>query len=87
MQLARRRQYFGMKTAISLSNDLFKAGDSLAKRLGLTRSELYACALAEFIAKHYTDQLTQRLDAVYATEESQLDPAMMAVQYRTLSRP
>jgi len=48
-----------MKTAISLPDDLFKSGDSLAKRLGVSRSELYARALADFVAKYKTSQLTQ----------------------------
>lgn len=59
-----------MKTAISLPDNLFKSGDSLAKRLGISRSELYARALADFVAKYKASQLTQRLNAVYAEEES-----------------
>ena len=75
-----------MKTAISLPDALFKSGDSLAKRLGVSRSELYARALAEFVAKHKASQLTQRFNAVYADEESRLDPALDAAQLRTLAR-
>ena len=75
-----------MKTAISLPDDLFKSGDSLAKRLGVSRSELYARALADFVAKYKASQLTQRLNAVYADEASHLDPAVVAAQARTLSR-
>ena len=54
--------YSGMKTAISLPDDLFKSGDALAKRLGVSRSELYARALADLVAKHRASQLTQRLN-------------------------
>ena len=75
-----------MKTAISLPDDLFKSGDALAKRLGVSRSELYARALADLVAKYKTSQLTQRLNAVYAEEESRLDPATSAAQSRALSR-
>lgn len=75
-----------MKTAISLPDDLFTSGDSLAKRLGVSRSELYARALAEFVAKHRAGQLTQHLNAIYAEEESRLDPALVAAQTRTLAR-
>lgn len=75
-----------MKTAISLPDDLFRSGDSLAKRLGLSRSELYARALAEYIAKHRADQITQRLNAVYATEDSRLDPSFAAAQIDALPR-
>ena len=75
-----------MKTAISLPDDLFRSGDALAKRLGLSRSELYAQALAEYIAKHRADKITQRLNAVYATEDSELDPAIAAAQLNALPR-
>ncbi|MEK7329802.1 MAG: ribbon-helix-helix protein, CopG family, partial [Candidatus Eisenbacteria bacterium] len=33
-----------MKTAISLPDSLFRSGDALAKRLGVSRSELFARA-------------------------------------------
>ncbi len=75
-----------MKTAVSLPDDLFKSGDALAKRLGVSRSGLYARALAEFVAKYKSSRLTQRLNAVYADEESRLDPATSAAQSRTLPR-
>jgi metal-responsive CopG/Arc/MetJ family transcriptional regulator len=75
-----------MKTAISLPYDLFRAGDALAKRLKVSRSELYARALAEYVVKHSADQLTQRLNAVYATEDSALDPRLARLQTRSLAR-
>lgn len=75
-----------MKTAISLPDDLFRSGDTLAKRLGVSRSELYARALAEFVAKHKADQITQRLNSVYASEESRLAPALTKAQLRAVAR-
>ena len=75
-----------MKTAISLPDDLFRSGDVLAKRLGVSRSELYARALAELVAKHKASHLTQRLNAVYADEASRLDPAVVTAQTRALPR-
>lgn len=75
-----------MKTAISLPDALFKSGDTLAKRMGVSRSELYARALAEFVAKHKASQFTKRLNAVYAAEDGRLDPAAVAAQVQALSR-
>lgn len=73
-----------MKTAISLPDDLFEAADALAGRLGVSRSELYATAVAEFLAKHSTSELTDRLNKVYETEPSTLDPSLRRAQRRSL---
>ena len=75
-----------MKTAISLPDQLFRAGDALAKRLKVSRSELYARALGEYLAKHRADQITQRLNAVYAPGDDGLDPRLGALQARSLDR-
>lgn len=73
-----------MKTAISLPDDLFAAAEALARRLGVSRSRLFATALAEFVAKHQTRKVTERLDAVYATEPSALDSELRRAQRRRL---
>lgn len=73
-----------MKTAISLPDELFAAADALAERLGVSRSRLFATALAEYLAKHQTQKLTDRLNAVYVAESSTLDPALRRAQARSL---
>ena len=76
-----------METAISLPDDLFASADALAARLGVSRSELYARALAEFVAKHRDDAVTARLNEVYADEPGRLDPGLRKAQARSLSTP
>jgi len=73
-----------MKTAISIPDDVFAAADELAGRLGVSRSELYATAMVEFLAKHKDGEVTARLDRVYAGEPSVLDPAFRRAQGRSL---
>lgn len=73
-----------MKTAISLPDDLFEASESLAKRLGMSRSRLIATALAEFVAKHRSNKITERLNAVYSTESSALPDALRRYQQRRM---
>jgi metal-responsive CopG/Arc/MetJ family transcriptional regulator len=73
-----------MKTAISLPDKLFASTDALAKRLGVSRSQLVATALAEFVAKHRGGDVTRRLDAVYGREASALDPVTRRLQVRSL---
>jgi predicted transcriptional regulator len=73
-----------MKTAISLPDDLFAAADALAERLGVTRSKLFATAVAEFVAKHQGRRVTARLDAVYGADQAALDPGLRAAQARVV---
>jgi metal-responsive CopG/Arc/MetJ family transcriptional regulator len=75
-----------MKTAISVPDDLFRSADALAKRLGVSRSKLFSSALADFLAKHNEHTITARLNAVYRTEDSRLDPALRRLQARSLPR-
>lgn len=73
-----------MKTAISLPDALFKSADALAKRLGVSRSELYATAVAEFLAKHQASKVTERLDEVYGHQRSRLERPLTRAQRRSL---
>ena len=57
-----------MKTAVSVPDPVFKAGERLAHRLGMSRSRLYSEALREFLERHDDDQITERLNAVYGRE-------------------
>ena len=75
-----------MKTAISVPNELFEAADELAAKLGMSRSELYAVAVAEYLAKHRDSDITDQLNALYAEVDSSLDPALRAAAARTLRR-
>ena len=56
----------GMKTAISVPDDLFAKVDRLAKRSRRSRSEVYSAALREYVARHAPDEVTVGLDAVLA---------------------
>ena len=48
-----------MKTAISIPDPVFEAADQLAARIGMSRSELYATAVAEFMDRHLSSDSSQ----------------------------
>ncbi|OFW26000.1 MAG: hypothetical protein A3H97_11230 [Acidobacteria bacterium RIFCSPLOWO2_02_FULL_65_29] len=75
-----------MKVALSIPDELFESGETLSKRLGVSRSRLYATALAEFVAKNRGRKITERLNAVYASEDSRLPRALRRLQTRSLRR-
>jgi len=59
-----------MKTAISLPDELFDAAEAVAERLSLSRSQLYARAIAEFVAKWSADEVRESYDRAYAAPET-----------------
>ena len=71
-----------MKTAISIPDDTFEAAENLARRIGMSRSELYATAVAEYLARHRAAGVRERLDAVYEIEDEalRLEAVMARVQ-------
>ena len=74
----------GMKTAVSLPEELFLSANELAERQGMSRSELYATAVSEYLAKHRDDDVTSKLNEAFADETSGLDPALRAAQARSV---
>ncbi|MPV35498.1 hypothetical protein [Georgenia subflava] len=52
-----------MKTAISLPDETFERAERAAKRLGITRSELYARAVDAFVESLDRTSVTSMLDA------------------------
>ena len=74
-----------MKTAISIPDKIFNSAESLAKRLGLSRSQLYTTAINEYLSKHQGKQVTARLNAIYAEEDSSLSPGLIVLQAKSLA--
>lgn len=75
-----------MKTAISLPDKLFLEADQLAKKLGISRSQLYANAIAEYLSRHDAEQVMARLNAVHAVLDLQMEPGLATAQARPSSR-
>lgn len=75
-----------MKTAISVPDDVFSSADALAAHLGVSRSELYSTAVAEYLAKHQHAELTAALDRVYSEVDSGVDPTIRKAQGASLPR-
>lgn len=77
-----------MKTAISIPDSLFIAAEQLAKRLGISRSELYQRAVGTFIKNHKYTGITETLNNVYATRDIDqgLDPLLDMLQGASIAR-
>ena len=56
-----------MKTAISIEDGLLQEADETARRMGLSRSRLFALAVGDFLRRQRREQMLLRLNEVYAT--------------------
>jgi predicted transcriptional regulator len=74
----------GMKTAISIPDDVFADAERLARTLKKSRSELYSRAVREYVARHSVDQVTATLDSICQEGEPQVDAFAKAAARRTL---
>ena len=69
-----------MKTAVSIPTPLFQKAERRRRKLGVTRSELYAKALEHLLSEEPDLEVTKALERVYASEESRLDRGLAAAQ-------
>jgi metal-responsive CopG/Arc/MetJ family transcriptional regulator len=73
-----------MKTAISIPDPIFELAEKTARKMKLSRSELYSQALAEFLSKRQPEKITQALDEVYELESSSVDRLLEMMQRSSL---
>ena len=55
-----------VKTAISLDESLFKEAEALAKKMGISRSQLFARAVVDYVLQRENEELLEHLDAAHA---------------------
>jgi metal-responsive CopG/Arc/MetJ family transcriptional regulator len=53
-----------MKTAVSLPDRVYEEAERYAKRSRKSRSQLYAEALSEYLARHAPDEVTEGMNVV-----------------------
>ena len=73
-----------MKTAISIPDRVFEEAEQVAKRLGMSRSELYAKAVQAYLAANRTEGVTKALNRVYSKVTGGLDPVLARIQSASL---
>lgn len=75
-----------MKVAVSLPDPVFQAAERACQRMRVSRSRLYATAVDEFVRQHSDDDITERLNKVYARTPSKIDPAIEAASIEVIRR-
>lgn len=69
-----------MDVSISLPEEVARRAEELAGELGMSRDELYAAAIMHFANGRHDEEITERLDEVYADADSDLDDALKRSQ-------
>lgn len=74
-----------MEIVVTIPDEIYRKAEDLAAALGLSRNEVYSAALAEYIRERREERITERLNEVYAENDSDLDPALQHLQSASLS--
>lgn len=69
-----------MKVAVSVPDPVFEAAERLAKQRRVPRSQVFAEALQEYVARHGSDAVTEKLNEVYAAEDASIDKVFVRAQ-------
>jgi metal-responsive CopG/Arc/MetJ family transcriptional regulator len=75
-----------MKLTVSIPDDLFERAEELAERLQVSRSHLYARAIADYTARHRSKLVREKLDEVYGSASAEIDEALSVMQSLSLPR-
>ena len=74
-----------MKVAISIPDPIFEAADRLAKQRNVSRSQVFAEALAAYLDERNSESITALLNEIYDRESSSVDAALTAAQFESIS--
>ncbi|PYO51555.1 MAG: hypothetical protein DMD83_27435 [Candidatus Rokuibacteriota bacterium] len=75
-----------MKIAVSVPDDVFEEAERLARRMKRSRSEVYSRALAEYVARHAPDRVTEAMDRALVEISEPADEFVRAASRRILKR-
>lgn len=70
-----------MKTAVSIPDDIFERAERLASQERRSRSDVYAAALDEYLARHAREEVTDTMNRV-CDEVGDTDDAFLAAAGR-----
>jgi predicted transcriptional regulator len=87
--LAKRQLHgytIGMKTAVSIPDEVFDGAERLARRTRKSRSRLFSDALREYLARHAPDKITESMDRAIAEIGETKDPFVSLASTRRLEQ-
>ena len=76
----------GMKTAVSIPDEVYEGAERLARQTRKSRSRLFSDALTEYLARHAPDEVTEAMDRACIEAGEAQDPFVSAAARRSLER-
>jgi metal-responsive CopG/Arc/MetJ family transcriptional regulator len=76
----------GMKTAVSIPDEVFDRAERLARHSKKSRSKLFSDALREYVARHAPDEITAAMDRVIEEIDPSTDEFVAAAARRILEK-
>jgi predicted transcriptional regulator len=73
-----------MKTAVSLPDDLYLLAEAAARRMRISRSQLYATAISDFLSRQRGSAVTECLNEVYSRRPAKVDSALYRAQLKSI---
>ncbi len=75
-----------MKTAISVTDDVFQLSENLAKKLKVSRSKIFAMGVKKLAEEYDEDEVTEKLNRFYEKEKAEIDPVILKMAALSLPR-
>ena len=75
-----------MKTAVSIPDEVFERAERLARRTKKSRSKLFSDAVAEYVARHAPEEVTEAMDAALNKLDHQRDDLVSLAARSALAR-
>lgn len=76
----------GMKTAVSIPDDIFERAERLARRTKRSRSRVFSDALREYVARHSPDEITVAVNQACSEIGSLQDPFTASAAQNVLEK-
>jgi metal-responsive CopG/Arc/MetJ family transcriptional regulator len=74
----------GMKTAVSIPDNVFQKAEHLARRMKKSRSQLFSNAIEEYVDRHAPDRVTEAMDKACAEIGAETDSFVSEASHRIL---
>ena len=73
-----------MKTAISVSDEIFELSERLAKRLKVSRSKIFAMGVEKLCEEFEKDEIIEKLNKFYSENPAEVDPLIRRMATRSI---